>query len=201
MPVRIIGSNYSGFISDAAAAVKYAVDNGANVLSNSWRVYKSWGFSNDESVEMLRAAIAYAGERNVIFVGAAGNESLNLDNHEQLDPIYPIALPGLTNMFLVAASDEATAPTYFTNYGARYVHVAAPGNNIQSTVPGASFEEMSGTSMATPLVAGAIARALSGGMSMEEAMQKLIATSEAAPAWTDKVQGGGVIRLVEYLAD
>ena len=59
---------------------------------------------------------------------------------------------------------------------------------------------MSGTSMATPLVAGAIARGFSGQMTMQDAISKLVSTSAASNVWTGKVKSGGVIDLMKYLA-
>lgn len=203
MPVRIIGNEDVGFLSNAAAAIKFAVDNGAKVLSASWRVYKSWDVYNpsDENVALLRAAIEYAGQHGAIFVAAAGNESINLDRGMQTDPMYPGGLTGLDNLVVVAASQQDGNMVYFSNYGLQYVNVAAPGNDIISTLPGNQWGSMSGTSMATPLVAGSIARAFSGGMDSYSAARKLATTSYVTAPWEDKVMAGGVIDLRKYLAD
>ena len=87
----------------------------------------------------------------------------------------------------------------FSNFGATHVHVAAPGDNIISTIPGGGWESMSGTSMATPLVVGSIARGLSAKMTTADAVQRLVNTSSHADSWTSKVKAGGVIDLTKYL--
>ncbi len=203
MPVRIIGNETRGFLSNAAAGIKYAVDNGAKVLSNSWRVYRSWGTfdPSEPNLALLRAAIEYANEKGVIFVAASGNESVNMDTGLERDPLYPAGFTGLPNMVVVAASELSGNMAYFSNYGANYVSVAAPGRDIISTIPGGRWTSMSGTSMATPLVAGSIARGLSSGYATDIAISKLISTSTLSDSWTNRVRAGGVIDLTRYLAD
>lgn len=202
MPIRIIGNEARGFLSNAAAGIKYAVDNGARVLSNSWRVYRSWGSfdPSEPNLALLRAAIEYAGSKGAIFVAASGNESLNMDSGFERDPLFPAGFTGLSNMVVVAASESRGGMASFSNYGAKYVTVAAPGQDIISTVPGGSFMSMSGTSMATPLVAGALARGLSGtSFSAVDTAEKLVTTSTRSPLWTDRVRAGGVVDLLKYL--
>lgn len=203
MPVRIIGDETRGFLSNAAAGIKYAVDNGAKVLSNSWRVYKSWGTfdPSDTNLQLLRAAIEYAGQKGVIFVAASGNESVNMDTGLSRDPMFPGGFDGLSNMVVVAASQLGGEMAYFSNYGASHVTVAAPGKDIISTVPNGGWRSMSGTSMATPLIAGSIARGLSGGYSWQLAIDKLVSTSTQQPSWSSRVKAGGVVDLTRYLAD
>jgi subtilisin family serine protease len=202
MAVRIIGADQKGFLSNAAAGIKYAVDNGAKVLSNSWRVYRSWNNfdPSDANVALLRAAIDYANQHGVIFVAASGNESIDMDSSSITnDPMFPGGFDGLPTLLVVAASDQSGAMASFSNYGATHVSVAAPGDEILSTGPGGQWATMSGTSMAAPLIAGSIARGLSGGLPMNEAINRLITTSSQSSAWTSKVKGGGVVDLVKYL--
>lgn len=201
MPVRIIGNEARGFLSNAAAGIKYAVDNGAKVISNSWRVYRSWGAFDptEPNIAILRAAIEYAESKGAIFVAASGNETLNMNTNFDRDPLYPAGFTGLSNLVVVAASDRRGNMAYFSNFGSNYVTVAAPGDDIISTVPGGSFETMSGTSMAAPLVAGAIARGLSANLSSMNAIRKLEATATKASQWNGVVRAGGVIDLVKYL--
>lgn len=201
MAVRIIGYEQMGFLSDAVAGIKYAVDNGATVLSNSWRVYRSWSSydPSDANIDLLRKAIEYAGSKGAVFVAAAGNESKDLDS-VNADPMFPGGFVGLNNMVVVAASNASDAPAYFSNFGPERVTVAAPGDDIISTVPGNSWQAMSGTSMAAPLVAGSIARGLSGSMNSVRAVDHLISTSFAEERWKLKTKSGGIIQLVDYLA-
>ena len=86
----------------------------------------------------------------MLFVAAAGNATSNNDT----TPTYPASYPQ-DNIITVAATDEADGLASFSNYGAKSVDLAAPGNNIYSTVPGGGFGTASGTSMATPHVSGA----------------------------------------------
>jgi subtilisin family serine protease len=201
LPVRIIGNDSKGFLSNAAKGVKYAVDNGAKILSNSWRVYRSWGAydPSDANVALLREAIEYAGEHGALFVAATGNERKNITNNKNEDPIFPVGMDELENMVGVAATTNTDVLAGFSNYGAPYTHVAAPGQDIISTVPGGRFQSMSGTSMATPLVAGALARGMSKGYSAEMAMEHLMHTSKAFDSMKDKVVANGRVDLIEFL--
>lgn len=202
MGVRIIGTEQIGFLSNAALGIKFAVDHGAKVLSNSWRVYRSWSSfdPNDANVALLHDAIKYAGDHGAIFVAAAGNESLDMDTGLSSDPMFPGGFEDLPNLVVVAASDSTGAMASFSNFGPKHVEVAAPGDNIISTIPGGGWMPMSGTSMATPLIAGSIARGLSAGLTMDQAIGKLETTSGQDAGWTDKVKSGGVIDLTKYLA-
>lgn len=203
MPIRVIGNGTQTFLSDAAEAVVYATNNGAQILSNSWRVYQSWSmYYNPQGVQMLGEAIAYAGQRGVLFVAAAGNETRNIDTL-QTDPIFPLSMPNLPTMIGIASGDHdgvRDLRSGFTNYGSRLVHLAAPGTKIFSTIPGNGWEDMSGTSMATPLVAGALARLVSMGYTPFEAYQRLAITVDptAKGAWENHVTYG-YINLYEAM--
>jgi subtilisin family serine protease len=201
MAVRIIGDETKGFLSNAAAGIKYAADNGAKVISNSWRVYRSWRTfdPSEPNIALLRAAIEYATAKGAIFVAASGNEMVNMNTRFESDPLYPAGFTGIPNFVVVAASNSRGTMAGFSNYGDKYVSVAAPGDNIISTIPGGRFMSMSGTSMATPLVAGAIARGLSANLASPDAAERLVTTSTPSPQWASKVRAGGVIDLVKYL--
>jgi thermitase len=202
MAVKIIGDEQTGFLSNAALGIKYAVDHGAKVLSNSWRVYRSWSTfdPNDANVALLHDAIKYAGDHGAIFVAASGNESLDMDTGLSADPMFPGGFEDLPNLVVVAASDSSGQMASFSNFGAKHVEVAAPGDNIISTIPGGGWMAMSGTSMATPLIAGSIARGISAGLTMDQAINKLETTSDLDAGWSTRVKSGGVVDLVKYLA-
>lgn len=199
MVVRIYDGPQGGFLSNVAKGIKYAVDNGAKVLSNSYRVYKSWDeyAPSPENVAILEAALKYADDHGVIYVAAAGNETLDVDT--TTDAIFPVGLGGHLNLLGVAASNETDAIAYFSNWGKVDVQVASPGNNIISTTPGDMWESMSGTSMATPLTAGAIARGLSAGMTVKAAINNIQQTTQKLAPWQDKVASGGIIDIVSFL--
>jgi thermitase len=120
---------------DSANAIIYAADNGADVISMSWGgMYKS---------QLIKDALDYAYGKGVVLVAAAGNDNFELKS-------YP---SGYDNVIAVGATDENDKRAYFSTYG-DWIDVAAPGVDILSTTPGNQYVEYSGTSMATPLVAG-----------------------------------------------
>lgn len=191
MAVRVLASNLSStFLSDAAQGIIYAIENGAQVLSSSWRVYKSWdGYEpSEENLLILRKAIEYAEARGVIYVTAAGNEALNLEDED--NKIYPAGFSGLKNMVVVTSSDRNDHLSLFSNYGTKTVDVVAPGSNVLSTVPGDRWGQMSGTSMAAPLVAGILARGLSGGCEPFRLIDRLYSTAQLRDSFSDRVMSG-----------
>jgi subtilisin family serine protease len=150
MPIRFMSERGIGEDSDAVKAVKYALDNGAHILSNSW------GGEDDGTAasQAIKEIFAEARARGRLSVVAAGNETTNVD-HRPL-----AATPGsfnFDNMLTVAATGPDGRLADFSNYGATLVHLASPGVGIVSTLPGGRFGPMDGTSMAAPIVAGAAA--------------------------------------------
>ncbi|HEY7761644.1 MAG TPA: S8 family peptidase [Actinomycetota bacterium] len=145
------GTEGGGFkSSDVVAAVRYAADNGADVINLSIGG-PQWGKAE-------RNALKYANGKGVLIVAAAGNEYRNNDTIDYSDgfpagPSYPASydLPGLIS---VAASTQGEGYAGFSNVGRYSVDLAAPGVLIPSTVPGNDYGLMSGTSMASPFVAG-----------------------------------------------
>jgi subtilisin family serine protease len=107
----------------------------------------SWG--GGPSSQALQDAIQAHQNEGILFIAAASNDSSDNDIVDTYPADYPLA-----NIVSVAATDHNDELAYFSNYGKRTVHVGAPGVDILSTVLGSDYEEMSGTSMATPFVAG-----------------------------------------------
>jgi len=147
MAMRFLGPDGSGSTSDAVKCIDWAVANGAHILSNSWG-------GPDTSPE-LSEAVARAERKGVLFVAAAGNTG-GSGNNNDLRPNYPSALRSV-NVISVGAIDENDARGSFSHYGKQSVDIGAPGVQILSTVRNNKYDTYSGTSMATPHVAGAAA--------------------------------------------
>lgn len=147
MAMRFLGPDGSGSTSDAVKCIDWAVANGAHILSNSWG-------GPDTSPE-LSEAVARAERKGVLFVAAAGNTG-GTGNNNDSRPNYPSSLRS-ANIIAVGAIDENDARGSFSHYGKQSVDIGAPGVQILSTVRNNKYDTYSGTSMATPLVAGAAA--------------------------------------------
>ena len=138
---------------DIANAIRYAVDNGAQVISMS--------FGKDFSPEKnwVDDAVRYAQSKDVLLVHAAGNDAKNIDTADNFpNPVFLNKQGRAKNFITVGASGDATNGGFtarFSNYGKSEVDVFAPGVNIYSTLPGGDkYGSLSGTSMAAPVVAG-----------------------------------------------
>ena len=143
---------------DVANGIRYAVDNGAQIINMSF----GKGFSPDKRA--VDEAVKYAESKGVLLVHAAGNDGEDLAT----SPSFPNAtyLDGgrAKNWIEVGASsweggDQLAAS--FSNYGRAQVDLFAPGVDILSTVPGGGYERNSGTSMAAPMVSGVAALLMS----------------------------------------
>ena len=143
---------------DIALAIRYAVDNGAQIIS------MSFGKSFSPQKQWVDDAFAYAETKNVLLVHAAGNDAKNVDTADNFpNPVY-INGNKAGNVITVGASAEPKSGSFtasFSNYGKKEVDVFSPGVNIYSTLPGGkNYGNLSGTSMACPLVAGIAALTL-----------------------------------------
>lgn len=201
MILKIIGKNKdkTAFLSTAAQAIQFATQHGAQIISNSWRVRKSMSthVPSPGNLAILAAAIKEAGDQGILFIAGAGNDSIDLDTTS--DSNYPIGLPGLWNLMGVAASDSTDDLAPLSNFGSNQVHFAAPGIDIVSTHLDHRWQRLSGTSMATPLVAGLLARGLSAGMNPQFAITHLLEVSRTTPDLSDKIKAKGVVDPVRYL--
>ena len=144
MAVKALDARRTGTISSLAAGIRYAVRNGADVINAS--------INGDDASASLREAIAEAGRAGVTIVASAGNDRRDID----LLPSYPAALPD-DHLLAVTATDDDGLLWSLANRGANAVDLAAPGAHILSTARDGGYEYRSGTSMAAPHVAGALA--------------------------------------------
>lgn len=135
LPVKVLDSDGFGLYSDIASGIRYAANRGADVIN------LSLGGSDDSRV--LREAVDYATRKGSLVIAAAGNEGSK-------KPEYPAAIP---NALAVGASTEDDARYSWSNYGAGWVDIAAPGCNLAQDRAG-DVEEFCGTSSSTPFVAG-----------------------------------------------
>jgi thermitase len=133
---KVLGDAGSGFTSWVSSGITWAADNGAKVIN------MSLGSSSFSSTQ--QDAVNYAWNKGVVVVAAAGNSGTNTQ-------FYPAAYP---NVIAVAATDSNDAKASFSTYGSTWVDVAAPGANVLSTTVDGAYGLKSGTSMASPHVAG-----------------------------------------------
>ncbi len=144
---------------DIANAIRYAVDNGAQIIS------MSFGKDFSPQKQWVDDAVRYAESKNVLMVHAAGNDNENIDSADDFpSPIYIDGKGSADNWISVGASGDpktGSITANFSNYGKRNVDVFAPGVQIYSSIPTTnSYGRASGTSMACPVVAGIAALVL-----------------------------------------
>lgn len=129
-------------LKNTVESIRYAIKMKADIINYS-------GGGTEYSQEE-KDAIAEAEKQGILFVAAAGNERSNSDKHKYYPADY-----GLTNIISVTAIDPSTEVLASSNYGVETVDIAAPGQNILSTLPGNTYGYMTGTSQATAFVTGA----------------------------------------------
>ncbi|MCB0720806.1 MAG: S8 family serine peptidase [Ignavibacteriae bacterium] len=170
MTLRAVPNEGDERDKDIGNAIRYAVDNGADIINMSAGKYYS------PNPEYVVDAINYAKEKGVLFVVSAGNEALDVEKTVNYPRKYYVEngqVKSFDNMIVVGASTwmkswnedkdpddlaqgfDLAAP--FSNYSETVVDVFAPGLEINSTIPGSKYERISGTSMASPEVAGVAA--------------------------------------------
>ncbi|NND33067.1 MAG: S8 family serine peptidase [Saprospiraceae bacterium] len=185
---------------DVANAIRYAVDNGADIINMSF----GKGFSPEE-IEVEKA-IKYAEKKDVLLVHASGNDGQDNDKENN----YPNATydkkRGLFGKKRASNWIEVGALNWrggedmvagFSNYGRKNVDVFAPGQEIYSTAPDGAYQEASGTSMASPVVAGVAAVLKSYFPTLKAKQIKDILTQSSRP-YLGKVRKPGTGELVPF---
>jgi subtilisin family serine protease len=189
LPLKILNSGGNGSMSAAVEAIEYATAMGVRVTNNSW--------GSPSYSRALDDALAEHAGTNALFIAAAGNYGRS----NELFAHYPASYP-YDNIIAVASTNDRDTLSVFSNYGAVSVDLGAPGEEIISLVPGNSYGPLSGTSMASPHVTGAVGLILSEAplMTPAQVKEQLLKTVDPLPALQGQVVSQGRLNVYRSLA-
>ena len=196
MACKFLDASGMGVISDEAAVIDYACNHGARILNCS--------FGTILPTNVEKAALEEARDHNIIVVVAAGNNHANNDESGSFlnFPSYPASYH-LDNIIAVASTSLFDELSHFSNYGARSVALAAPGEEIYSTwfENDHSYYVDSGTSMAAPHVTGALALMMEKfpNLSYRQLIDHLLCTTDKLTSLKGKTTSGGRLNLYHAL--
>ena len=179
---------------DVANAIRYAVDNGAQIISMSF----GKDFSPDKAV--VDAAMQYADQKGVLLVHAAGNDGHDNDTERNFPASRYLSGQDVPNLITVGASSRLNSPELpaeFSNYGKQTVDLFAPGVDIYSATSANKYATYSGTSMAGPVVAGVAAVLKAYYPQLTAAQLKQIILQSAVPYHT-RVLKPGTKKTVDF---
>jgi subtilisin family serine protease len=197
---KFLGSN-GGTTANAVKAVDYVTalkNKGINIVASN----NSWGGGGFSAA--LHAAISRANTAGVLFIAAAGNNGTNNDKTASFPGNYTVSnrsggktYAALANMIVVAAIASNGTKASFSQFGAKTVHLAAPGVNIFSTLPNNTYGSYNGTSMATPHVAGAAAlyKANNSSASASAIKTAILSSVTKISSMTGKCTTGGCLNV------
>ncbi len=180
---------------DIANAIRYAVDNGANVIS------MSFGKAYSPQKAAVDDAVKYADAHGVLMVHAAGNDASDVSLSANFPNPFYLAGGRAQSWIEVGASGwqgGADLPADFSNYGRAQVDVFAPGVDVTSTVPGNQYRPLSGTSMAAPVVSGLAALVMAYYPELSAAQVKQVILASATRHTQQMVQLPGAPTRVPF---
>lgn len=184
---------------DVANAIRYAVDNGASIINMSFGKGYSW------DKQAVDEAVRYAEKHDVLLIHAAGNSAQNNDTdsnypnkyYEKKGLFKPKKAKNWIEVGALSSNMTESAPASFSNYGKQNVDIFAPGVQIYSTAPENGYQHASGTSMASPALAGVAAILRSYFPELTAVQVKEIIMNSATPV-TQKVYKPGTKELVNF---
>lgn len=191
MGLKFLNQDGKGYTSDAIEALNYAVKMGAQVSNHSW--------GGSAYSQALEQAIAAVEQQQHMLVAAAGN---NFGNDNDDTPLFPASYPN-DNIIAVGAIDNLDSLATFSNIGKTTVDLFAPGKAILSTLPGGKYGYMSGSSMAAPMVSGALVLLYShsGLQSVDQRKSQILQKTYSLPNLTDVSVSGGKLDLSQLIRD
>lgn len=189
MPLRVLDAKGIGSVADEIAAINYARENGAHII-NASLVGTSFSQAEKDAIEAF-------GSAGGLFVAAAGNSG---DDNDR-SPTYPASHPSF-NIIAVAATTQTDALLTYSNFGQASVDLGAPGAGIMSTLPDDKYGFISGTSAATPHVAGtaALLKAKSPALTNLELKDDILKSVDTVSSLSGKVATGGRLNAAAALA-
>lgn len=186
IPVKVMDENGEGSSKIIAKGIRYAADVNADVINFSI------GFNVKD--DYIADAIKYARDKGAFVVASSGNDNLNCDNSS------PAGDEGAYTVSSISKNDEKSS---FSNFG-QSVEIAAPGEEILSTVPGGGYEYENGTSMAAPIIAGtaALIKAENPNLSPEQIETILNKTAlDIEQKGKDEVTGYGLVNAYDAVEE
>ncbi len=189
LPLKILDENGEGTVEDLAKAISFAARHSVRVVNMSLGTLTE----DNRCPQILQEQVNIASARGVLLVAAAGNQGGTA-------PFFPAAC---SNVVAVTSSDFQDSLSYFDNTGS-WIDITAPGEDIISTLPGGTYDFASGTSMATPFVAGAAAMVWSRNPSMAPAsIERILERSADRFGWSGHINtyGWGRLNAANALGD